>query len=207
MHGGSPGLGPLPQQRRVLDKLVPAVPVQVVGAHLAHLIGVVVLVVVGIQRVGLARFPRLQHDLLHHRLVGLVPSLLLRNVLLVVQRLSSVLSFPAGGGRGRGGRNNMTSPPPPRTRHMTRPMAWCSPPALPDARHVHLLTAEHVKLIVVKHVGPDVQNIWNLLLHWPAGEGGEEKREGKEKEGGRGGGRNRRRSIMEMEEKKKKDEE
>ncbi len=40
-------------------------------------------------------------------------------------------------------------------------------PALPDAGHVHLVPAEDVKLIIIKHVGSVVQNIWKLLLHWP----------------------------------------
>lgn len=41
------------------------------------------------------------------------------------------------------------------------------PPALPDAGHVHLVPAEDVKLVIVKHVGSDAQNVWKLLLHWP----------------------------------------
>lgn len=41
------------------------------------------------------------------------------------------------------------------------------PPALPDAGHVHLVPAEDVKLVIIKHVGSDAQNVRKLLRHWP----------------------------------------
>lgn len=42
-----------------------------------------------------------------------------------------------------------------------------SPLALPDARHVHLVPVEDIKVVIIKHVGSAAQNIWELLLHWP----------------------------------------
>lgn len=41
-----------------------------------------------------------------------------------------------------------------------------SPLAFPDARHVHLVPAEHVKLIIIKHTGSVVQDISKILRHW-----------------------------------------
>lgn len=47
-------------------------------------------------------------------------------------------------------------------------IAWMlSPLPFPDARHVHLVPAEHVKLIIVKHTGSVVQDIRKFLFHWP----------------------------------------
>lgn len=40
------------------------------------------------------------------------------------------------------------------------------PLAFPDARHVHLVPAEHVKLIIIKHTGSVVQHIRKFLCHW-----------------------------------------
>lgn len=41
------------------------------------------------------------------------------------------------------------------------------PLAFPDARHVHLVPAEHVKLVIIKHTGSVVQDIRKFLGHWP----------------------------------------
>lgn len=40
------------------------------------------------------------------------------------------------------------------------------PLAFPDARHVHLVPAEHVKLIIIEHTGSVVQKIRKILCHW-----------------------------------------
>lgn len=40
------------------------------------------------------------------------------------------------------------------------------PFALPDARHVHLVPAKHVKLIIIKRTGSVVEDIRKFLCHW-----------------------------------------
>lgn len=40
------------------------------------------------------------------------------------------------------------------------------PLAFPDARHVHLVPAEHVELIIIEHTGSVVQDIRKILCHW-----------------------------------------
>lgn len=40
------------------------------------------------------------------------------------------------------------------------------PLAFPDARHVDLVPAEHVKLIIIEHTGSVVQDIRKILCHW-----------------------------------------
>lgn len=68
--------------------------IQVIGTHLVHVVGVVVLIIVVVQSEGGCAFPGFDDNLVHHRLVGLVTSPLLRYVLLVVHRLLSTLALP-----------------------------------------------------------------------------------------------------------------
>lgn len=42
-----------------------------------------------------------------------------------------------------------------------------SPPALPDAGHVHLVPPEDVKLVIIEHIGSAVQNLWEFLHYRP----------------------------------------
>lgn len=140
--------------------------IQVIGTHLVHVVGVVVLIIVVVQSEGGCAFPGFDDNLVHHRLVGLVTSPLLRYVLLVVHRLLSTLALPVTETQQDSTELSQIS-----DGCVSDKEAVCvcvfSPPALPDAGHVHLVSAEDVKLIVIKHIGSAVQNIWKLLLHWP----------------------------------------
>lgn len=40
------------------------------------------------------------------------------------------------------------------------------PLAFPDARHVYLVPAEYVKLIIIKHTGSVVQDFREVLCRW-----------------------------------------
>lgn len=39
--------------------------------------------------------------------------------------------------------------------------------AFPYTGHVHLIPVEHIKLVVIKYVGPTAKDLWRVLSHWP----------------------------------------